>query len=130
MIQYLYGDLLLDSAEAFVNPVNTIGVSGKGLAKRFKERSGSGTYSESGTQPMNGECINCGESGNWCRCDEPHCDHSQFQNAWGVDKLGRHINGKCLLCEQYLMVTFFGGEFNVTVIEPENLPDTLRQSLR
>lgn len=36
MINYCVGDLLADRAEALVNPVNTVGVMGKGLALAFK----------------------------------------------------------------------------------------------
>lgn len=36
MIQYLRGNLLESTAQALVNPVNTIGVMGKGLALQFK----------------------------------------------------------------------------------------------
>ena len=38
MIQFTQGDLLQSDAEAFVNPVNTQGVMGKGLALQFRER--------------------------------------------------------------------------------------------
>ncbi len=37
MILYKIGNLLESSAEAYVNPVNTIGVMGKGIALQFKE---------------------------------------------------------------------------------------------
>jgi O-acetyl-ADP-ribose deacetylase (regulator of RNase III) len=37
MLQYLHGDLLMAEVEALVNPVNTVGVMGKGLALLFKE---------------------------------------------------------------------------------------------
>lgn len=35
-VRYVEGDLLRDEAEALVNPVNCVGVMGKGLALRFK----------------------------------------------------------------------------------------------
>ena len=38
MITYVTGDIFDSSAEALVNPVNTVGVMGKGLARQFKER--------------------------------------------------------------------------------------------
>lgn len=38
MIYYVRGDLFRSGAEALVNPVNTVGVMGKGLALQFKER--------------------------------------------------------------------------------------------
>lgn len=38
MIQFTQGDLLQSDAEALVNPVNTQGVMGKGLALQFRER--------------------------------------------------------------------------------------------
>lgn len=37
MIEYVKGNLLADPAEALVNPVNTVGVMGKGLALEFKK---------------------------------------------------------------------------------------------
>lgn len=37
MIQYTYGDILTDPSEALVNPVNCVGVMGRGLAKQFKK---------------------------------------------------------------------------------------------
>ena len=36
MIEYTKGNLLEADCEAIVNPVNTVGVMGKGLAKQFK----------------------------------------------------------------------------------------------
>ena len=36
MIQYTKGDIFDSDAEAFVNPVNCVGVMGKGLALKFK----------------------------------------------------------------------------------------------
>ena len=36
MIRFVDGDLFEQYAEAIVNPVNCVGVSGKGLAKKFK----------------------------------------------------------------------------------------------
>jgi O-acetyl-ADP-ribose deacetylase (regulator of RNase III) len=38
MITFTQGDIFLSKAEALVNPVNCVGVSGKGLAKEFKKR--------------------------------------------------------------------------------------------
>lgn len=38
MIQYATGNLLDDDAHALVNPVNTVGVMGKGLALQFKKK--------------------------------------------------------------------------------------------
>jgi O-acetyl-ADP-ribose deacetylase (regulator of RNase III) len=38
MIHYVRGDLFRSNAEALVNPVNTVGVMGKGLALQFRER--------------------------------------------------------------------------------------------
>ncbi|MFC4337381.1 macro domain-containing protein [Salininema proteolyticum] len=38
MISYHSGDLFRDEAEVLVNPVNTVGVMGKGLAAGFKTR--------------------------------------------------------------------------------------------
>ena len=38
MIKPTRGDLLLARADALVNAVNTVGVMGKGIALRFKER--------------------------------------------------------------------------------------------
>lgn len=35
-INYVSGDIFSSSAEVLVNPVNTVGVMGKGLAKQFK----------------------------------------------------------------------------------------------
>lgn len=37
-IEYVSGDLFQSGAEALVNPVNCVGVMGKGLALQFKER--------------------------------------------------------------------------------------------
>lgn len=37
MIRLVRGDLLETDAEALVNPVNTVGVMGRGLARQFKE---------------------------------------------------------------------------------------------
>ena len=37
MIRYTQGNLLEAEAEALVNTVNTVGVSGKGIALMFKE---------------------------------------------------------------------------------------------
>jgi O-acetyl-ADP-ribose deacetylase (regulator of RNase III) len=36
MIRMMRGDLIKDSADVLVNPVNTVGVMGKGLALQFK----------------------------------------------------------------------------------------------
>ena len=38
MITYSSGDILADDAHALVNPVNCVGVMGKGLANQFKQR--------------------------------------------------------------------------------------------
>ena len=38
MITFQQGDIFLDSAEALVNPVNCVGIMGKGLALQFRER--------------------------------------------------------------------------------------------
>lgn len=38
MLHYRHGNLLEASAQAYVNPVNTVGVMGKGLALAFKNR--------------------------------------------------------------------------------------------
>lgn len=38
MIETVYGDIFGVGAEAIVNPVNTVGVMGAGLAKQFKVR--------------------------------------------------------------------------------------------
>jgi O-acetyl-ADP-ribose deacetylase (regulator of RNase III) len=38
MIRYLTGDLLASDADALVNPVNTVGTMGKGLALQFARR--------------------------------------------------------------------------------------------
>lgn len=38
MIQYKTGNILDSGAEAYVNPVNCVGVMGAGLAKQFKKR--------------------------------------------------------------------------------------------
>ena len=38
MITYKSGDLLSEDAEALVNPVNCVGVMGKGVAQEFKKR--------------------------------------------------------------------------------------------
>lgn len=38
MLHYRHGNLLEANAEAYVNPVNTVGVMGKGLALAFKNR--------------------------------------------------------------------------------------------
>jgi O-acetyl-ADP-ribose deacetylase (regulator of RNase III) len=38
MIRYTYGNLLDSQDEALVNPVNTVGVMGKGLALAFRQR--------------------------------------------------------------------------------------------
>lgn len=38
MIHFVQGDIFQAKAQAIVNPVNTVGVMGKGLARRFKER--------------------------------------------------------------------------------------------
>lgn len=38
MIRFLTGNLLDDDADALVNPVNCVGVAGKGLALAFKDR--------------------------------------------------------------------------------------------
>jgi O-acetyl-ADP-ribose deacetylase (regulator of RNase III) len=38
MITYVQGDLFQSSAKVLVNPVNTAGVMGKGLALEFKKR--------------------------------------------------------------------------------------------
>lgn len=37
MIEFVKGNLFMCKAEALVNPVNCVGVSGAGLAKKFKE---------------------------------------------------------------------------------------------
>ena len=37
MITYIVGDLFESSAQVIVNPVNVVGVMGKGLAKKFKQ---------------------------------------------------------------------------------------------
>jgi O-acetyl-ADP-ribose deacetylase (regulator of RNase III) len=37
MIRYVRGDILKADVEALVNPVNCVGVMGKGLAFAFKE---------------------------------------------------------------------------------------------
>ena len=39
MIRYATGNLLDDPSEALVNPVNCVGVMGRGLAKEFKRGS-------------------------------------------------------------------------------------------
>ena len=36
MITFIIGDLLQANVEAIVNPVNTVGIMGKGLAKDIK----------------------------------------------------------------------------------------------
>ncbi len=38
MITYKTGDLFAEDVEALVNPVNCVGVMGKGLALQFKQR--------------------------------------------------------------------------------------------
>jgi len=38
MIQYVKGDIFQSDCEVWVNPVNTVGVMGAGLAKKFKDR--------------------------------------------------------------------------------------------
>ena len=38
MIEYISGDILDSKAQVIVNPVNTVGVMGKGLALVFKQR--------------------------------------------------------------------------------------------
>ena len=38
MITFQRGDIFMDDAEALVNPVNCVGVMGKGLALQFKQR--------------------------------------------------------------------------------------------
>ena len=38
MIQYVHGDIFLSPARVITNPVNTVGVMGKGLALQFKNR--------------------------------------------------------------------------------------------
>ena len=38
MIQYKTGDLFTEATEALVNPVNCVGVMGRGLALKFKQR--------------------------------------------------------------------------------------------
>lgn len=38
MIRYVNGDLFKSKADALVNPVNSVGVMGAGLAKKFKEK--------------------------------------------------------------------------------------------
>ena len=38
MIQYVSGDIFNSPAQVIVNPVNTVGVMGKGLALQFKQR--------------------------------------------------------------------------------------------
>ncbi|MCA9039958.1 MAG: macro domain-containing protein, partial [Planctomycetaceae bacterium] len=38
MIEFVSGNIFNCDAEALVNPVNTAGVMGKGLAKQFRER--------------------------------------------------------------------------------------------
>ena len=38
MIRYTNGNLLESNAEALVNPVNTVGVMGRGIALEFKKR--------------------------------------------------------------------------------------------
>jgi len=38
VIRFVRGDIFETGAEALVNPVNTVGVSGAGLAKQFKRR--------------------------------------------------------------------------------------------
>lgn len=38
MIQYVHGDIFESEAQTIVNPVNTVGVMGKGLALSFKEK--------------------------------------------------------------------------------------------
>jgi O-acetyl-ADP-ribose deacetylase (regulator of RNase III) len=38
MIEFAKGDLFADGADALVNPVNCVGVMGKGLALEFKKR--------------------------------------------------------------------------------------------
>lgn len=37
MIEYKSGDILMEDVEALVNTVNTVGISGRGIALRFKE---------------------------------------------------------------------------------------------
>ena len=38
MINFVKGDILLSNDEAIINPVNIVGVMGKGLALQFKEK--------------------------------------------------------------------------------------------
>lgn len=38
MIEYIEGDIFSSPAQVIVNPVNTVGVMGKGLALAFKQR--------------------------------------------------------------------------------------------
>ncbi len=38
MIREIQGDIFTSTAEAYVNPVNCVGVMGKGLALEFKKR--------------------------------------------------------------------------------------------
>ena len=38
MLSYLYGNLLDSPAQVLVNPVNTVGVMGKGIALQFKNK--------------------------------------------------------------------------------------------
>lgn len=37
-IEYVYGDIFESKAEALVNPVNCVGIMGKGLALQFKQK--------------------------------------------------------------------------------------------
>lgn len=38
MIKYIHGNLFNSNAQVIVNPVNTVGIMGKGLALKFKRR--------------------------------------------------------------------------------------------
>ena len=38
MLRYVTGDLLTASSQTLVNPVNTVGVMGKGIALQFKKQ--------------------------------------------------------------------------------------------
>jgi O-acetyl-ADP-ribose deacetylase (regulator of RNase III) len=44
MIEYKKGDILCEDVEALVNPVNCVGVMGRGLALQFQESTPRGKY--------------------------------------------------------------------------------------
>lgn len=99
-VEFLFGDIFDSECEAIVNPVNCVGVMGKGLAKQFKEKFPENfqRYKQccDSKQLTIGRCLTVSEAGKLI-INFPTKDHYKYpsQEAYieqGLDALVRHIS--------------------------------------